>query len=46
MRPLRAFFISFAGGLLALIAGQAVLSAMLAAPVEAPYEGELNIPQA
>lgn len=42
--PLRAFLISFSAGLLALVAGQAILSHLLAVPTEAPYQGTIKPP--
>ena len=44
MTPLRAFLISFSAGLLALVAGQAILSHLLATPPEAPYQGTIKPP--
>ncbi|MDQ8757899.1 hypothetical protein RCO27_16860 [Sphingosinicella sp. LHD-64] len=44
MTPLRAFLISFSAGLLALVAGQAILSHMLATPPEAPAKGPIKPP--
>jgi hypothetical protein len=46
MTPWRAFLISFAAGLIALVGGQAVLSSLLATPPEAPLKGPLNVPTA
>ena len=44
MTPLRAFLISFSAGLVALVAGQAILSHLLATPAETPYQGTIKPP--
>jgi len=46
MTPLRAFFCSFAAGLLALSGGYGLISGLTAPPVEASPKGPLNIPEA
>jgi hypothetical protein len=42
--PLRAFLISFSAGLLALVAGQAILSHLLVTTPETPYQGTIKPP--
>ncbi len=46
MTPLRAFFCSFAAGLLALAGGHELISVLAAPAVEASPKGPLNIPEA
>ncbi|MBX3562518.1 MAG: hypothetical protein KF780_11985 [Sphingomonas sp.] len=46
MTPLRAFFCSFAAGLLALTGGHSLISSLTATPVDAPPKGPLTIPDA
>jgi hypothetical protein len=46
MTPLRAFFCSFAAGLLVLAGGHGLISSLSASPVETPPSVPLNIPAA
>lgn len=46
MTPLRAFFCSFAAGLLTLAGGHSLMSGLIAPPVEASPKAPLNIPAA